>query len=334
MRKLQGRAHKLPELKLSAPETLSFREAFEETVAFLDHLRDVTLARGRRRYRIYVDLTPIQHLSVPCAIVLAAEFHRWSLIQNFRMTVRDAHKWHPGVRNLLSDLGVFRLLRIPPVSSQIDFENITLTPLSSGVRTDGKKLDGLQAQFENVLENFTKNPQMYAGLMEAVENAISHAYPPDYEPRHRFAGHRWWAASSIDTTKGALRFFVFDQGAGIPHTLPSSTLWESLRTRIAQLTQGIVSNDSQMLKAALEVGRTRTEKEYRGLGLRRMADVVANAPSAYMRILSGKGEMVYNGDGTIETHDHGRHIGGTLIEWSMSADAFTSDQEDEENEKI
>jgi hypothetical protein len=318
----------LPIITVEAPDILSFRKNFSATIEFLDSVRDVFMEHGTTRRRIHIDLAPIKQLSVPVAIVLAAEFHRWSLMLSKRLRVVDAHKWSPSVRSLLSDLGVFKLLSLGAVSNEHNAENFTLTELMSGVRTDGHKIDQLQEEFEDVLAGFTKKPEMYAGLMEAAENAINHAYPDGYVPTHPFAGHRWWAASCLDTEKMILRFFVFDQGAGIPHTLPTATVWEQVRAKIAVLLGDFIPNDSLMLKSALEVGRTRTGLDHRGLGLRRMSDVVTGAESGSLRILSGKGEIVYYSDERIEMSDHERHIGGTLIEWSMRADAFTDSSKD------
>ncbi|NSX87628.1 hypothetical protein G6L86_18655 [Agrobacterium tumefaciens] len=315
------------EIKIVAPEVLSFKENFSETIAFLDEFRDLALNGEDVSYNIYVDLKPIKTLSVPVAIVLAADFDRWRLITKYRLTIRESQKWAPTVRNLLSDLGVFQLLGLRPVSHDLNHDNFTLTPLMSGERTDGYKIDLLQEQFSDVLAGFTKNPEMFAGLMEAAENAIAHGYPENYKPPHPFAGHRWWAASCLDPHLMTLRFFVYDQGAGIPFTLPTATIYEQVRARLAQVFGDLIPNDSLMLRAALEVGRTRTGLDHRGLGLKRMSDVVTGAEKGYLRILSGKGEIVYHADETIETRDHDHHIGGTLIEWSMSADAFTTSEE-------
>ncbi|WP_247997405.1 hypothetical protein [Brucella tritici] len=317
-----------PEEKISAPEVLSFKDNFTETVAFLDNFRDATIGQSVKNGNVFIDLKPIKRLSVPVAIVLAAEFHRWSLVRRSRLRVRDAHAWDATVRSLLSDLGVFQLLDLAPVTDELASGNFTLTPLTSGVKTDGYKINQLQEQFRGVLEGFTSSPEMFAGLMEAAENAINHGYPENYSPQHVFAGHRWWAASCIDLNNMALRFFVFDQGAGIPFTLPHATLYEQIRAKIALITSDLFPNDSHMLRAALEVGRTRTGLSHRGLGLKRMSDVVTGASDGYLRILSGKGEIVYYANETIETRDHDRHIGGTLIEWSMSADAFKNSSED------
>ena len=260
------------------------------------------------------------------AIVLAAEFHRWKVISNTRLRVRDADKWDPTVRKLLSNLGVFELVNLHPVTTERADENYTLTPLISGEKATGHKMALLQEQFKQVLNGFTTNPQMYAGLVEAAENAVVHAYPSDFVSPYPLAGDRWWAASCLDLSRMALRFFVFDQGAGIPHTLPAINWYEDVRANLALLTGDLIPNDSLMLKAALEVGRTRTFLDHRGLGLQRMSNVVTGAKDGYLRILSGKGEIVYHADQTLTTSDHDRHIGGTLIEWSMSADLFTSYQ--------
>ena len=322
------RAQSSPRIKITAPETMSFQANFSETVEFFEKFREVISKNRDRRQRVHIDLAKIERLSVPAAIVLAAEFHRWSILLNKRLRVIDAPNWSPSVRNLLSDLGVFKLLGLESLSDELSDDNLTLTRLMSGTSTDGRKINKLQEEFEGVLIGFTKNPEIFAGLMEAAENAIAHAYPEGYSAKHPVAGHRWWAASCLDMEKMVLRFFVFDQGAGIPFTLPTATLYEQVRARLAQMLGDLIPNDSLMLKAALEVGRTRTGLEYRGLGLKRMSDVVTGADKGSLRILSGKGEIVYYSDQTIVTRDHDSHIGGTLIEWSMSADAFTDSSKD------
>lgn len=271
-----------------------------------------------------MDLVSLKELSLPVAIVLAAEFHRWSLKRKRRLHARSSTKWAPEVRALLSELGVFELLGTRNVApDEVTEDDLILTSIKSGERHDGGKIDELQSEFTRSLEGFTRRPQLYEGLSEAVENAISHAYPADYEPKHPFAGHRWWGASSLNLSEQRLRFFIFDQGAGIPFTLPKGALWEQLVPLLATLTGGLVSEDAPMLKAAFEVGRTRTGMSHRGLGLQKMADVVIGRPGGYLRIISGKAEIRIEHDGRIASSGLPEHIGGTLIEWSLPADAFT-----------
>ncbi len=310
---------------LLPPAVLSFQKSYKDTVGFLNEFRDATLLGPIRTY-VHVDLTVIEEISVPVAIVLAAEFNRWQLKKGVRLTVQDADKWRPKVRNLLSDLGVFELLGVnrPRQANLDEIDNITLTPLQSGLRLDGKKLNRLQTRFKSMLEGLTSNSGVYEGLLEAAENVISHAYPADFKPAHSHVGHRWWGAGCLDLDTQRLRFFVFDQGAGIPYTLPSNDLYEEIREWLANNLGGIAPNDTVMLRAALETGRTRTGASHRGLGLRRMAEVVEGTGTGYLRIISRRGEIIYHSDGTIVSRDHSESVGGTLIEWCLPADALSS----------
>lgn len=317
------------QVRVAPPTVLSFSRNFRETIAFLDQLRHETLHEDGRRKSVYVDLVPVRELSVPVAIVLAAEFHRWSLIKRTRLQPRNSSQWAPEVRGLLTDLGVFELLQTRRVAADGDWtDNFTLTPLESGESFDGEKINELQSHFAETLAGFTTRPKVFEGLMEAAENAISHAYPVEYDPPHPYAGHRWWGASCFNLAEGRLRFFIFDQGAGIPFTLPKGPLWEHIISFVADHTGGLISDDAHMLKAAFEIGRTSTGLINRGLGLRRMADVVRGSGSGYLRIISGRAEIVHHHDDRIETNGLPSHIGGTLIEWSMPSDIFTESPED------
>lgn len=66
----------------------------------------------------------------------------------------------------------------------------------------------------------------------------------------------------------------------------------------------------------------------RGLGLQRMVDVVRGSGSGFLRIISGKAEIVHHHDGRIVSNGLPAHIGGTLIEWSMPADVFVEHSEE------
>lgn len=296
----------------------------------MDRFRSEALHENGKNKRIYVDLVPVKELSVPVAIVLSAEFHRWSLIRKTRLRPRNSHLWSPEVRSLLDDLGVFDLLQIGAVRGRDTWtDTVTLTQLESGESFDGEKINELQVHFAQSLAGFTSRPQVFEGLMEAAENAIAHAYPSEYEPDHPFAGHRWWGASCLDMAAGRLRFFIFDQGAGIPFTLPKGPLWERILSAVSAGTGGLISDDAHMLKAAFEVGRTSTGLEHRGLGLKRMADVVRGSETGYLRIISGRAEITHHHNDRIVTNGLPSHIGGTLIEWSLPSDVFTDSIEDE-----
>lgn len=315
------------------PSVLSFKEDFVGTMKFLNDLREATQAAGVGRNRVDVDMTVVKRITVPVSVVLAAEFHRWSLRYRKRIRPINQSLWNPQVKAILTDLGVFELLGVaPPKGVNFDAgDNFTITPLLSGQRHDGARINRLQAQFGSVVEGFVSRKDVFEGLQEAVDNTISHAYDPSYKPKFAYAGHRWWAASCVDLGKERLRFFIFDQGAGIPFTLPRSSLYEGIRSWLAEKAPSLAPDDAYLLEAAFEVGRTRTGLTHRGLGLRKMTDVVRGFPTAYLRILSGRAELNHDDSGKIVKRSLPHHIGGTLIEWNMPVRLFTSDDEDESN---
>ena len=309
-----------------APEDLSFSRNYANTVAFLEEMRRVVLsARGK----VHIDLVPVRHISVPAAIVLAAEFHRWSLIRKSRLRPRSISKWAPRLRALLSDLGVFELLGIPAFTKRRALaDNFTLTQLKSGVRAEGSKLNALQQDFDQIIKGFTRNPELYAGLQEATENVVAHAYPNDIQLPYRSAGHRWWGVGCLQPAEERLRFFIFDQGAGIPATLPRSEWYEQVRAVLITIFGKWVADDGKLILAALETGRTQTQQPHRGKGLARMCNIVLANDRSYIRIISGRGEVTLKSDASIAEITRSSHIGGTLIEWSIPADVFTVEDDD------
>lgn len=323
---------------LTPPAILSFSKNPKETLEFLQTFRSYVLKKNvlsNRRGKSYVhgprfvvDFTAIREISIPFSVVLAAEFQRAQILRNTRLTLQKIKHWQPRVRQIFAELGIFDLLKIKKSEKIIHkfesdpVDNISTTKLVSGLRADGKQIDELQSNFQNDIKFFTKRPILFDGLSEAVENAMAHAYPDDFKSVHPFAGHRWWGVSCLDLTTDTLRFFVFDQGAGIPFTLPKQGFSEELRALIGEFAPGFGVSDSKMLRAALEIGRTRTGESNRGLGLHRMSEVVTASPESYLRILSGHGDIVYAADKVQSERNYSLPLGGTLIEWSIPVDIF------------
>lgn len=310
-------------IKLVAPGIFSFSNNYEETVQFLDDFRTTALKKAGPLQTLSVDLTSIRHISVIGAMVLAAEFHRWSILRRTRLRPSNVARWSPRLLALFDDLGVFDLLDIQNrYNINSTTENITLTPLKSGRRQEGSEVQKLIQSFKNDIASFSDRLSLYDGLMEAVENVIHHGYPSGYEPKYPFAGQRWWGAGCLDLDQACLRFFIYDQGAGIPYTLPRSGFFEAVQHHIERWFPGSTTLDGTMLRAALEVGRTQTNLPHRGKGLGQIQAAIRDVPGSRLRILSGKGAVTVDSDGQIQDRTHSRHIGGTLIEWSLPVSAF------------
>ena len=115
---------------------------------------------------------------------------------------------------------------------------------------------------------------------------------------------------------------IYDQGAGIPETLPRNFA-EQLRRLIPE---NLSKDHARMIQAAHEIRRSDTRQDHRGQGLGR--DIrqyveTLNCSSRY-RVLSLQGEYIVEkpaaGPSTDFLKNHGRSLYGTLIEWKLTSE--------------
>jgi hypothetical protein len=321
------------DVTIEAPVELSFSRNGKETIAFLEEYRKAASAQRKKLVNgkwvwssLFVDLSPIKRISIPAAIVLSAEFQRWSLVNKTQLRPRALAKWSPRVRRLLYEFGTFDLLgiRLAPVEDA-HINALVLQPLSSGEKTDQEQIAQLQEGLITLGLIFESQPFIFDGLSEAVLNCIDHAYvsAEGHTPLYPIAGHRWWATSCYDPVTNALRFFVYDQGVGIRATLDQKVEWRPLIDDFLSIF-GYVEKDSAVIKAAFEIGRTRTKLQERGKGLDQMAGVIRNVGSGYMRVLSGRGDVKIEVGGKYALQSLHDELGGTLIEWSLPYGALST----------
>ncbi|MDO6458963.1 hypothetical protein Q4560_15685 [Celeribacter halophilus] len=203
---------------------------------------------------------------------------------------------------------------------------VVLVELMSAVVQDGEKVDQLQSRLMQLAEFFEPRKYIFRALLEATNNAIEHAYEDGLPLKYQSAkgGGRWYATASFDPTSNSLRFFVYDQGVGIPASLRSK---EILIRQISAITDkfGWTNHDADTIDAAFELGKTRTKQDERGKGLHDMQSVLQKAGSGYLRVISGNGDFKLWHTGEVEKFRHGSHIGGTLVEWSIPIDALSNE---------
>lgn len=322
-------------VEISAPEVLSFSRNSKETLEFLEKFK--TAVFNREQYRksgkfikkpISLDFSQIKRFSLPAAVVLAAELHRWKLQEFSKMNVRGYRKWSPRTRALMYSLGVFDLLGIRVRKGAYDLDplkEVVLLRLQSAERRDGEAVYRLQSWLRSMEFNFQEKKFVFGALDEAIVNCIEHGYvDTGTHPRYPYAGHRWWATSCYDPRNHSLRFFVYDQGVGIPASLPQNEdFWPPIFAWIKKSLK--TSADSDFIEGAFAIGRSRTFEGKRGKGLAKMQEAISLAGDGYLRVLSGKGDVTLSGSATIKKTDHRSHIGGTLIEWSIPIAALQDD---------
>ena len=309
---------------IKAPRIFSFSRNYKETVEFLKEMKDATLLRPYSpRRSTSIDLVPIESMSIAAAFVLAAEVQRWSEVVGKGLKPRDLAKWSPDVRRVLNGLGFFDLLGInrPSEDVTLDESTVAIFPIRSGKGMDPKAIADALEVIAATVDVFVQKPRVYEAMAEAVSNAISHAYPSnsDLKDQKRYPNpvSKWWLATCLDHENEKIIVFVYDQGVGIPTTLPKSKVWSGVRRELQKLFTGSTYTNAELIRAAVETRKTSTEQSNRGRGLPELIRVADEAGGGGVRIFSGSGAIEYIPEQGIGMMDHTSHIGGTLLEWTV-----------------
>ena len=154
-----------------------------------------------------------------------------------------------------------------------------------------------------------------------MTNVVHHAYPNDMS--YDTPVNHWWLSAAHNAQKKEATILIYDQGAGIPQTLPRK-FGERLRELFPK---GLFGDDALMIQAAHDLARSATGERNRGHGLQRDIRRYAQELSCHgiYRVTSGKGEYTFEvglggnpeeGSETLRTFR--RPLNGTLIEWRLT----------------
>ena len=156
---------------------------------------------------------------------------------------------------------------------------------------------------------------MFRGVTEAMTNVHKHAYIGPFRDQTPIIPGGWWIGGGFNAERKTLRALVFDQGIGIPVTVPRRFSLE----KVFDFFQGrnLPDNDSGRIAAAMELGRTRTGNPHQGRGLPDLKLLADASPGARLRILSLRGEYIYSKVGQEQLQEHPTSLGGTLIQWEI-----------------
>lgn len=304
------------------PKIFSLSENYKETLAFI---YDFRLHFSRRKplmcndgvtRSVYAEFAEIERLGPGAGLVLAAEIHRYSQTRPGKVVVHD-HLWNDAVRSYFLDAGLFDLLGIDPHEIATHGEESTRQTLryQSGRTSDGKGVKELRQRLERLAgQPVGRRVLVYNAIAEALKN-VDHAYPRWFRSWPYPSSRRWWTSGFWDPSSRTVGLQLYDQGAGIPRTLPR----QSQFPRLLRLLEP-ERNDSGLIAAAMEYGRTSTGLKGRGKGLAEMADWIESSQSGFLRILSGHGEVTYRPGGAITKRENDAAFDGTLVQWELSLD--------------
>jgi len=324
-KKIRG-PNALPEIRVQAPKKFSLSSNYQETVSCLKRLKDYALLEqpaGTRRQQVWIDLSKVETITPAGALVLAAEMDRWRRYKHAKLAPRNVDKWDPNVRKLLDGIGFFRLLGVGSSGQPKEDGEITefaVLPLISSDQLSGVLFEPILDLLNKAAQILGQAPWVYQALIEAAYNATLHAYPDDQPIKYPVVSKRWWATACWNIEEGVVKFLIYDQGVGIPATLPKSRYFEHIRAWLPKRFREYSSEASRLIEAALRVDRS-SLKGGHGKGLQDVIAPVDKIKGSRVRILSGTGGIIYYHGVKIERRDETQHLGGTLLEWTIPVDS-------------
>lgn len=299
---------------IHCPEVLSLENNFDGVVKLLDDIR--TKSEKSRNKRIHINFKPIRTIKPSAALVLAAELDRWNrrlATHNSKLRAVDVQEWDNTVRRLLGEMGFFNLLGVDNLSEEKSSTGIKYVEFRSGMRVDGKVIDDLRRLHLEPSVSIPNKHLLYAAVTEAMTNVVHHAYRDQTTlgvPKH------WWLSAAYDAQSREVAVMIYDQGSGIPATLP-----RKFSERIRDwFPENLTKDDAHMIQAAHNLSRTTTSSPSRGHGLQRDIRRYIEALDCHgrYRVISNRGEyIVETGTSSDRMISHKRPLNGTLIEWRL-----------------
>jgi two-component sensor histidine kinase len=194
-----------------------------------------------------------------------------------------------------SEMGLFELLRttnLPDMPSP-EVSDMTLLRFKRGNISDGDSARTVRESLEKLTgHSIRAASEMYSAVTEAMTNAVHHAYPSQ-TPHMPWVARTWWLSGSFDRSLRRIHVLFYDQGVGIPATLPQSDLWEKARGWLARRFLDHVADDAHLIRAAMTVRRSRHITSHRGRGLEDIRRFVKAMPQGQLRMISGRGEVIW-----------------------------------------
>ncbi len=308
------------------PEKMNFSTQYEEIIVHISAIRKLTEVNqiSNKAYRLVnVNFDNLMAISTSAALVLTAELSKWDDVirQKLRPLVDN---WNPRILRQFHDLGFFELFTNKQVINLEEQDPLSpelkLMKYIKGRRGESAKSRGLKAELTKIIgEEIEQWGFLRGGLDEAVTNVTHHAYPADcgfmdYDKN-------WYLTGSYNQQTNTIKIVFYDQGIGIPKSLPASDIWEKILQSLSRFSVVERKRDEVLLRAAVELDRTRTSQTGRGKGLQDLLEFIRQRGNGYLSILSLKGLYKYsntNREEKIKSVHFDKAICGTLIIWSAT----------------
>ncbi len=308
-------------IHIELPESLDLVANYDETVSVVKTIKQLVL---RDKKSIALIFNDVKKLSPMALMLLLAEIHRCRCLYG-QSRVTGTYPRNKNIESILESSGFFKLLKVKPRSKSkaktypmeyIDFVS-HIHEVKGSVRAFREAILG-----KDIKMSVQYKGRLYRAITEAMLNVRYHAYPVGNYKANPQRG-RWWLSGHVNKRTKSLIIMFCDLGVGISNTLPKIHPMEIIRGCLSILP-GVNPNDSEMIKAAMEIGRSQSHLGNRGKGLKDIKNFIDQVQSGKLEIFSNKGYYQYEYGTEPELRNHSMGIGGTLIAWTVPLEVITN----------
>ncbi|MBO2902317.1 hypothetical protein J5H42_16325 [Aeromonas dhakensis] len=324
-------------IAIELPQEMDFDGNYDKTVQALTAIRKlVELLDSYKGFKLPVAAYKIgtvifdklEKISTSAALVLTAEISKWDSSIVKRLKPQE-DGWQENIYDNFFQLGFFELFENKPKKThtgQSTPSHLNFVKYFRGDCSDSEKARKNKVELRTQISDLvgSKVPKwtiLHSGLSEAVTNVTHHAYPDNVETNDK----SWYLTGSYNTNTKEMMISFFDQGVGIPNSLPDSKIWEKVLSYFASTGVSIAEQKKHetLLKAAVSLDRTRTGQNDRGKGLQDLLEFIRQRAEGSLSIMSYYGAYqcnVISGKEHVSTASFSRPLCGTLITWCVTLD--------------
>ncbi|ACO73416.1 hypothetical protein LHK_00421 [Laribacter hongkongensis HLHK9] len=308
--------------EIKAPRVFSLLDIKQraDVINFLKKIRQNTLKKPHKPTRI--DFRQTEKMVSCGTLLFIAELDRILRATDNAVEIRCRMPKDKIVKQVLQQVGILNLLkRYPRIKNEFD-ASVKHWHFATGIQTDATDFDSILTEMEGKITP-KLSTSIFKGVTEAMTNSCHHAYE---ETRNdelgRLEEKRWWMFSQEHEGKISVTFC--DLGIGIPRSIPKETK-ESVgwRATLSSFMENFRSDQQEpaLIKAAIEIGKTRTNKPNRGLGLKQIVETIDATDGGNIFIFSNYGVYGINSNKKCKAKEiliqYSDSIMGTLIQWNM-----------------
>lgn len=281
---------------------------YAETLKFFDEFDRAVLVEYRY---VELDFSGTEHITAAAALVLFAKVTRCQCclipgtfsFPSDVITVKLPE--NKAMKDLFVNTGLWAALRPGGVKKLDKLWGDWANPFKTGNDASSELPDIIK----HLMQQFDPMPlKIVSALQESYLNIAHHAYELfklDGDVMHPFMEGRWWQYARRNDQTKKINIVIYDMGNGIPASIGDGH--QMIR-------------DCDSIKYAMMSGVTRLKIQGRGMGFNNIKrPIEVNAGAEYLVVYSARGQVIYRQGDVVTELNHGRHVGGTLIEWVFGA---------------